>query len=469
MNDAAGTLTQRVASFAAGLTFEAIPPELVAKAKLHLLDLIGCGLAGADSTLSYQALAYLAAEHRGGLCPVLGTARRHGPAAAAFANSVAMNALDFDDGFEVDGRGMGHPGASLIAAAFSAPFLRATEGAAFLTALVAAYEINGRLIHAIQPSFERFRQVYGVCQHQGVGSAIAYGLLMGLDAVALENAVGLAATLSPLPSLRKYNWESRPLVSFKDFNAPAAEAGIRAVQMHAAGMTGSRDVLGGETGLWRMLGSDRFNPALLVEGLGSEWRMWNASLKPFPTCRWMHTALEGFADILRAEALAPEEIGRVTLYTSAGLARDFMQAAPETMVDAQFSFPFACAALAHGIAPAAQWYRAETMARPDLAAFARRVVAEVDPAIDAMMSGPLRRPAGRVSVEARGRVFASPLIAFPLGTRERPIGAEAVRRKFMENAAPVLGPGAAEALAEQLLGLERQADLARLLGGLALA
>ena len=150
-----------------------------------------------------------------------------------------------------------------MSAAFTAP----VSGAAFLAAIIAAYEINNRLIGAMQPSFARFREVYGVCQHQSVGAAVAYGCLAGLDAAGLENAIGHAATLANVPSLRKYNWDDRPLISLKDFNAPATEAGIRAVQFHAAGLIGSRDVLGGESGFWRMLGSDQFDAGGMLAGL----------------------------------------------------------------------------------------------------------------------------------------------------------------------------------------------------------
>jgi 2-methylcitrate dehydratase PrpD len=92
-----------------------------------------------------------------------------------------------------------------------------------LTSLVAAWEINSRVIISQQPSPERFQQVYGVCQHESLGAAVAYGLLRGCDAAGLENSLGLAASLTPLPTLHKYNWQARPLVSFKDYNAPAAE------------------------------------------------------------------------------------------------------------------------------------------------------------------------------------------------------------------------------------------------------
>jgi 2-methylcitrate dehydratase PrpD len=452
------TLTQTVADFACALRLDAIPAPIRHKAKLHLLDSIGCGISGASSTLAQQMFDYLGVEHREGPCPVLGAPLRFGPAAAGFANSAAMNALDFDDGFEVAGRGMGHPGATIVAAGVSAPFMTKVSGAAFLEAMIAAYEVNNRLIRAMQPSYARFREVYGVCQHQTIGAAIVYGRLAGLDAVGLENAIGHAATFANVPSLRKYNWDARPLISFKDFNAPATEAGIRAVQLHAAGLVGARDVLGGESGFWRMLGSDQFDADGMLAGLGVDWTLPHNSFKSFPVCRWIHTALEALAELVALHGLAAADIEQVTVHTSRGVARDFMDYAPATMVDAQFSLPFCIAALALELEPGAVWYRPQTLWREDVRAFARRVVVMVDPEIDALMTGPLRRPAGRVALQARGAAHVSRLIEFPSGSAESPIEDSSVYIKFVGNVEPMIGWKRAKELLARLIQLESEAD-----------
>jgi 2-methylcitrate dehydratase PrpD len=402
-----------------------------------------------------RILAFLDLEHGAGSCPVLGADRVYGPAAAAFANAASMNALDFDDGFEVDGRGMGHPGSTIVAAALSFISERAISGAEFLTAIIAAYEINNGLIRAIQPSLERFRQVYGVCQHQSIGAAIACAKLAGLEAEEIENVLGFAGTLANVPSLRKYNWESRPLVSFKDFNAPAAETGVRAVQLHRVGLTGAKNVLDGEGGLWRMLGSDQFAPDLLVAHLGRDWTVLQNAFKPYPACRWMHATLEAFEAVM-AEHGGGAEIDAVTVLTSAGMARDFMDRAPSTMIDAQFSFPFAVAALALGIA-AHDWHRPETLASKAVRAFTARVSAVVDPEVDRLMEAG-RRPAGRVLVRIQGCTYDSGLVRCPRGGSDRPMSDKEVLAKFVANARPFLGSGA-EAMLASLASLEAQPDL----------
>lgn len=459
----APSLTAQLADFAATLTLADIPADVRDTIKLHLLDTIGCGLAGASSDLARRVRTSVEAEHARGPCPVLGTATALAPAGAAFANAAAMNALDHDDGFEVDGKGMGHPGATLVAAALSGAAQARSDGATLLTALAAAYEINGRVILSMQPSYARFRQVYGVCQHQALGAAAAYGRLLGLNGAQMANAFGFAGTLAPVPSLRKYNWQARPLVSFKDFNAPAAEAGVRAVQFERAGLIGAAEVLDGDSGFWRMMGSDQFDPAFLSDGLGEIWWARHASFKPYPTCRWMHTALESFEQARADRPLAPDAIEAIEVLTSAGLARDFMEVAPRTLVDAQFSLPFALASLALG-RPKARWYADISAPDTERAALAARVWVRKDAEIDAQMSGEARRPAGQVRVMAFGRWFEGPRLIYPLGCMERPMAPEAVVAKFRANALCALSPDAVARIGQAVMHLEDQEDLSPLLG-----
>lgn len=455
-------LTQKVAAFASELDPAGLPLAVREKAKLHLLDAIGCGIAGADSTLSRSLLGYLRLEHSDGPVPVLGASQWFGPAAAAFANATAMNALDFDDGVEVDGMGMGHPGATIIASAVSGAFMQPTSGDQFLAAIVAAYEVNNRLIHAMQPSIERFRLVYGVCQHQTVAAGVACAKLAGIEASEMENVIGLAAIFSNVPSLRKYNFGHGEIVSFKDFNGPSAEAGVRAVQMHRCGLVGAKGVLDGPDGLWLMLGSDRFDEAVLADGLGHDWRILDSTVKPWPTCRWMHTALEAFEKLISEHQIDPGSIEKVVIHTSAGLGRDFMDAAPATMTDAQFSFPYAIASLLHRRGNAAEWYRPTAIASPTIVALAQKVTAVLDEEVHRLMSD-LRRPAGRVSIETARGTLTSPLIEYALGSRERPLDAAFVKNKFLANAVPVIGEASARELFDGVEGLERIADVGELL------
>lgn len=458
------SLTRTLAQFATELKLESVPNALREQIKLHLIDALACGLASTRSELAATFQQHCIEEYATGPCHLLGSSVRLAPVGAALYNGMAINAMDHDDGLEVDGRGMGHPGASLVAAALSGVWQRKTSGRELLEALIAAYEINARIIIALQPSIERFRQVYGVCQHQALGAAVAFGKLMQLDSAGLENAMGLAGTLTPLPSLRKYNWEYRPLVSFKDFTAPAAEAGVRAVRLQQHHWVGAQAVLDGDQGLWRMLGSDRFDADLLTADLGSNWLAANASLKHYPACRWIHTALESFEQLQLSHAFDVAAIREICVLTGTTQAQDFMDRRPLNEVDAQFSLPHTLACLALGIAKH-DWHKASTLNDPQVQAVADLVVAEVDSELNALMAD-TRRPAGQVRVRLDEGTLSGIRLNYPLGCRERPLSSAQVAGKFRQYA-PLGAPiETVEPVLAGLFALEQCEDVGSLLGGL---
>ncbi len=77
------TAAERLAAFTTGLPYEAIPPDVVEAAKLHLLDTLGCGLAA--YALDVATAAQAVAAEMGGTpeATVIGLGRRLPAAQAA--------------------------------------------------------------------------------------------------------------------------------------------------------------------------------------------------------------------------------------------------------------------------------------------------------------------------------------------------------------------------------------------------
>lgn len=428
------TATRQLVKFARTLHAQAIPEAIRHKVSLHLLDALGCGWAASQHQVSESTLRSARLFGGQGDCSVFDHAG-FSPLAAAFSNAAVINGLDHDDGVEIDGKGLGHPGATLIAAAMTALDLSPTPVSheALITALTVGFEVNNRLIYAIQPSAERFSQVYGVAQHQSIAAALVAGLLLGLDENQLHNAVGMAAALTPLPSLHQYNWQQRPLLSIKDAVAPAAQAAVQAVIMAQQGMSGSLDVLDGEQGFWRMIGSDQFAPEILTGDLGSHWYADYGSFKIYPACRWLACALECMEAIVQESGWQVEDIHAIEVHTFPRIVDDMMDYRPQTVTDAQFSLPWTLTAVAAGLASGADWYTQQNMQRPALLALADKVTALLDPDFAARMTGPARQPGARVVVtHVNGNRLMQERYK-PLGSAERPISVSDVIAKARLN------------------------------------
>jgi len=449
-------ITAAVVDFAAQLDYDDLPSSVVEKAKWHILDTFGCAMAGRGLGISANA-RQAARAMGGGDCPVFGTHQNASASAAAFANAVTANALDYDDGFEIDGKGMGHPGSTIVSAALCALGQQPISGKAFITAVVAGYEINNRLIYSMQPSAERFAEVYGVSQHQGIGACITYSRLRGLQRDAMNNAIGLAGGLTPVPSLHKYNWNSRPIISLKDFVAPAAMAGVLAVELSQSGFIGSSDLFDGPAGYWRMMGSDRFDAARLTQALGQHWYLEDSSFKLYPACRWMAPALEAFERLVTDHDIAVDDIVAVNIDTFSVIRDKLMAVDPINEIDAQFSLPFCIAALAMRLPKGQEWFQRSVLDDVRCKSLARKVSVKVDPQMDRQMSGSQRRPSASVSVVLSTGYSVRHTIVSPSGSRSRPVSLAMITAKAIHNLQG-LSPSA-EDIVDWLLDLERHTSV----------
>ena len=114
-----GEVTNALAGFAAGLSLGALPADVVKRARLLVLDLVGCIVRArhdAESTPPLMAAARalgVASGNNG----VFGDCARYTPAGAAFLNAALGHSLDFDD---THAAGSLHPGAPVIPAALAA-------------------------------------------------------------------------------------------------------------------------------------------------------------------------------------------------------------------------------------------------------------------------------------------------------------------------------------------------------------
>src|SRR3979490_932354 len=151
-------ITASLSVFTAGIRLDALPPELVNRARFLVLDLVGNIVRArhdAESTASFLA-ATRAMGMASGNSGVFGDAARYTPAGAAFLNGALAHSLDFDDPHAA---GSLHPGAPVIPAALAAGEMAGASGADVLAAIIAGYEVTCRVALAL-PAGEHYDRGY---------------------------------------------------------------------------------------------------------------------------------------------------------------------------------------------------------------------------------------------------------------------------------------------------------------------
>jgi 2-methylcitrate dehydratase PrpD len=304
----------------------ALPEPVAQKARLLLLDSIGCIAAGLRHAEVQDFAARLAIWFPGDVL-LPGAATPLGPAGAAALGAAAMCWDEANEGLAV---AHGRPALPLVPALLA---IAGSGGAGqhslgqLLHALAVGYEVGGRAgeMWRIRPGMH----VDG--SSHALGAAAGCAWLMGADAAL---AVRLAACQIPFSLYRPIAFG---MTGRNTYPAHAALLGIRAASAAAAGIAAPA----GGFAEARMLALGHARPPVATPS--GVWLLKAAYLKPFAAVRHAHYAAAA-AIAARAEVADTRAITAIRLETYAEALRYAGNRAPAAAIAAQFSLSFAVAA-----------------------------------------------------------------------------------------------------------------------------
>lgn len=434
-------LSQIISDYTANLQYEDLPEDVVAMAKIAIMDWLGSVVGGSLEPPARMTAKVVREE--GGLpqATVIGFDEKTSVSRAALVNGASCHILELDD---LHKSSIMHPAAPIISAAVAMAEKEDAGGKDLITAVVAGFETGIRIAEAITPSHYHFWHTTGTCGT--FGAAMAAAKVAKLEPEEMVNALGNAG--SQAAGL----WEFLRDGAMTKHMHPgkAAMNGILAVLLAREGFTGARRILEGEKGYFRATAPE-FDLGKVTLGLGKDYRILGNSYKIYPSCRHTHGAVD-LALKLVEEGLDPGEIGGIVVRTYS-IAQDLVSnAKPSTPYEAKFSLPFCMAsALLHkklvleSFAPD----RLNHPATRDLLALIR---VEADPSIDARY--PAQWPS-EVEVTLKGGGSLRANTDYPKGDPENPASPRDLQRKFKELAALRWSPAKVEEIMGVLEGLEK--------------
>ncbi len=221
----------------------------------------------------------------------------------AFLMGALCHILEMDD---LHRASVVHPGCAVVPAIFA--MARGRPGHEALTAVLHGFEAATRVGMAVGPAHYRIWHNTATCGP--FGSAMAAAYLLGLDDGAAIDALGNAGTQSGgLWEFLETGAHSKHLHAGR-----AAEAGMVAAGLAAQGFTGAPAILEGEKGIFRAMCPDAL-PHRLLEGPGGPWQLRETSIKPWPSCRHTHPAIEAALAVRAAFGGEPLSGDRLTAVT----------------------------------------------------------------------------------------------------------------------------------------------------------
>jgi len=447
------SLTQAVATFVARLEFEDLSSSVVDKARLVLLDAIGCAIGAFGEDPRKAGIAVRVAQQFGsdGTATAIGGPRTH-PAAAALANGMLINATDNDDTHK---RALAHLGSVVVPAALAATEARGGSGRQLIVSLVAGYEVAARVGMAVMPSHYRFW--HSTATNGTFGAAAAVARAWGLDTDRVRTALGFAGTQAAgLNTFFESGDDSKSVHPGK-----AAMNGVLSAMLAELGATSPPDVLGHPKGYLAAYSLEP-RPEALVAGLGSEWEILQNGFKPYPSILASHSPIGATLAIVAKHAVPVERIRAVEVRTYATVKSHFSNKAVETTMAARLSVPYCVAVALVDREVGQKQFVPERFRDPRVRGVLEKVEVVVDPDLSPLY--PEKFPA-RVIVALDDGTRIEETFLYPKGDPANPLTTDELVQKFRRNAAGVLPDEHADRLLAALMQAEHTsaADLGRCL------
>jgi 2-methylcitrate dehydratase PrpD len=427
-----------LARFACGLSLGDLAAPVVTAAKANVFDTLACAMAGSGARGVAEARE-LAIEWAGApQATILAFGDKVPAHHAAWVNGTMAHARDYDDTHDA---AVLHAGVSVIPAALAAAEWRGgARGSDFIAAVAAGLETICRLgvatqIGIIESGF-MFTPLFG-----HFAATVAAGRVVGLDVAQMVNALGIvySQVAGNHQVTRDGALTKRMQPGF------AAQAALVSVQLAHRGVRGAQATFEGIDGFLRVYLRDRCDRDVLRKGLGEHYEFAELSYKPYPCCRFNHTAIDAALALRASAGVSAERVRRVCI----GVNRQAYEAVctpievrktPRTIVHAQFSMPFTVAAALVDGRVALGHFADESIRREDILALSQRVDVSVDDAIEREWGRNIS-PA-EMHIEMVDGATHSHRVDWPLGHPRRPMSTSDFDAKAIDcfRASPVRLP-----------------------------
>ncbi|HLI14717.1 MAG TPA: MmgE/PrpD family protein [Acidimicrobiales bacterium] len=449
--------TRRLVDYTLGFAWADLTESARDLAVRHLADSLACAIAGYFTEPAQAAVRVASRVGSDTPVTVLGAGITSAPAYGAFANTVMVRALDWNDGMLA--RGGGHP-SDLVAGLLAAAEVVGASGVELLEAMTLSYEVLGALGNAA-PVHERG---WDQGTFMGVAAALGIGRLYGLSADQLANAV----SISIVPAIPLMVTRRGELSHWKGAATAAAILNAtNAVALAREGFTGPSEPFEGRHGVIEQV-SGPLELSLPVYPDGP--RVVELShLKAYPA-ETHAQGLLGIVPEIRAWT-AIEEIASVEVeayrivYSEIGSHPSVWD--PKTRETADHSLPYLLAVAMVDGEVTLDSFRPERIADPALRPLMAKIRIVEDPALTANYRPPGLEIAGnpcvRITIrKTTGETFARE-VTFPKGHFRNPLTREDIDAKLQKICAGVVKDDVRDEIRAALWEVARAPDVRGLL------
>ncbi|MEZ5930443.1 MAG: MmgE/PrpD family protein [Alphaproteobacteria bacterium] len=461
------SITEQAATFASGLTYDALPEDALHVARRCMIDGIGQFIAGASS----PPVRHVADDviDQGGRpdALVIGRSDVRVPAPlAARVLGTAGHAHDWDDTQATrDPRHvyglLTHPTIAPLAAALAMGQRRGTgSGKAFMTAFQAGFEVECKIAEWMLPEVYK-RGFHASAAEATFAAAVTAGKLLALDVECMRTAIGIAASNAAAGIRANVGTMTKPLHFGK-----AAENGVMAALLAARGMEAGRDALDGDFGFLSVFAGGVFEEKL-GEGFGSTLSIVDpgVAVKPYPSGILSHQAMDAMLALVQEHDIQPDQVEAATFHAGSNILKPLAYRHADDHMQAKFCMPALLAMCILRRRAGHHEFEDDFIRSAPMQALQRRISVSLDPEIEAKGFDKIRSrielltiDGHRLEIRADERYRGSP---------DNPMTDEEIERKFLICTEGALSAGQQRSLLDAIWTIdgetENAASLARMM------
>jgi 2-methylcitrate dehydratase PrpD len=461
------THVQILADFAANTT--TLDPAIVTDAKERILDVLGNSLAGRAESNSAtdpgQAVERMVSSWGGNsTASVIGSTVKLPSVNAALVNGTLAHILDFDDTHLPS---VLHPSASVVPAVLAVAEEVGSAPEEIIRAVAIGIEISNRIgMASYLPEAGNsifFDKGFHATSIIGtIAAAVSASILYRLPTEGIANAMGIAASMGAgiIEANRTGGTVKRIHCGW------AAHGGIVAASMAREGISGPPTVFEGHFGFFNAYLDGRYDIHALLDDLGIRWELLNTAYKPYPTNHFTHPGID-CALALRAQGIKVEEIKSVVLGVAKPVIRTIGEPREEKILPksgyhGKFSAPYTIATAflgGGGLGVYLDDFSEKNWDQPERFALAAKVEVVEDERATEIFPNAF---AAVLTVTMNDGSVHTHRVDASLGSKEAPLSADQIRKKFILNASRFLTASAVEKVLEYL-DFNRATDLSDLM------
>lgn len=431
------SLSRSIARSVSAFTENDLTPELTAKVKTALFDMLSCAYESLDLPWSKQAMTI---SGRGqGPAHIVGASHRVPVTDAAFVNSILGHGLVRED---MHTGSVSHLGVVVLPTLLALAEGKNISGKHFILSAISGYEVGCVIGKAVmdQPNVKQYRPTGITGPPAG---AMAGARLLGLDEDQTVSALGFAANTTV--GLNEWPYSGGDEMFFHV--GYAARNAVTAVQLAELGAQASESSFDGPAGLFTAL--HKTDRAACVKPFGGAHpEILDVYHKPAPACNYAQTATQVAQALACEHKTKPGDIAAVLVKCTAAAQGypgcDYSGPFQKTL-QAKMSIQFCVgAALTRGVIEEANY---RTLDHPEINRLACLTKLEIDPTLTAAY--PAHQGAEVIVTLLDGRVLRHGLKDVVPATPEQ------IVKRFRSAAEKVLGSERTNAVKMFISGLEQ--------------